>query len=492
MKYVLGIDVGTTGTKTILFSEKGERIAHAYRSYPLSNPTIGASEQNADDWWRAVCETVREAVSERAITDDIVAISLSTQGGTVVLTDGAGAPLCPAIVWNDSRFEVEREKYLREVGDEKSLYLKTGWKLGKGRPLLAVRYIKDNYPQLFEKVSRVLTVPSYISLKMTGRAATDFSNAGIDEFCDISNKKYDEELIDFAGIKREYLAEFVPSGEVIGNLTAQAAKELGLSEKTVLVSGAHDQYAVSLGAGATNPGDIIIGSGTCWVVTALGKEFDFDSGFAQSVSAVDGLFGTLRSLSTGGVCLEWLRNNVARRSDTDEPIDYKTLDSLTADLRACEDGLFFFPFRGIYGEKDGFTKAAFVGMDLSHNRYHLARAVMEGVVFQILWMMEGFKTKPSKEGIKLTGGASRSPVWCKFLADVSGLPVMIPDVADLGCVGAAVLAGVGSGIYSSAAEGYALFSVDERVLLPDARMTEIYRPIFEKYKNTARALGASY
>ena len=492
MKYVLGIDVGTTGTKTILFSENGKRIAHAYRSYPLYNPSIGASEQNAEDWWRAVCETVREVISDKGITDDVIAISLSTQGGTVVLTDADGVPLRPAIVWNDSRFEAEREKYLREVGDEESIYLKTGWKLGKGRPLLAVRYLKDNEPQLFARIRRVLTVPGYISLKMTGRAATDLSNAGIDEFCDISNQKYDEALLDFAGINREYLADIVPSGEVIGTLTEQAARELGLSEKTVLVSGAHDQYAVSLGAGATNPGDILIGSGTCWVVTALGREFDFDSGFAQSVSAVGGLFGTLRSLSTGGVCLEWLRNNIARRTDSDEPIDYKTLDALTADLRACEDGLFFFPFKGTYGEKNGFNKAAFVGMDLSHNRYHLARAVMEGVVFQILWMMEDFKTKPSKDGIKLTGGASRSPVWCKFLADVSGLPVIIPDMADLGCVGAAVLAGVGAGIYSSATEGHALFSVDEKILYPDAGMTEKYRPIFEKYKNTARALGASY
>lgn len=492
MKYFLGIDVGTTGTKSILFSEKGERIAHAYRSYPLYNPAIGASEQNADDWWRAVCETVRAVVSEGGVCDEVVAISLSTQGGTVVITDEAGTPLRPAIVWNDSRFEAEREKYLIEIGDEKSLYLKTGWKLGKGRPLLAVRYIRDNDPQLFNRIRRVLTVPSYISLKMTGRAATDLSNAGIDDFCDISKQEYDESLLEFAGIKKEYLADIVRSGEIIGNLTTQAANELGLSEKTVLVSGAHDQYAVSLGAGATNPGDILIGSGTCWVVTALGDELDFDCGFAQSVSAVDGLFGTLRSLSTGGVCLEWLRNNIARRNDTDEPIDYKTLDTFTEDLRACEDGLFFFPFKGIYGEKNVFNKAAFVGMDLSHNRYHLARAVMEGVVFQILWMMEDFKTKPSKEGIKLTGGASRSPVWCKFLADVSGLPVKIPDMADLGCVGAAVLAGVGSGIYSSTTEGQALFSVDERILYPDGHMTEKYRPLFEKYKNIAKALGAAY
>ena len=160
-------------------------------------------------------------------------------------------------------------------------------------------------------------------------------------------------------------------------------------------------------------------------------------------------------------------------------------------IRSAEDGLFFYPFKGTYG--DGvFNKGAFVGMDLSHNRYHLAKAVMEGVVFQILWMMEAFKTKPSEEGIKLSGGASKSEVWTQILADVSGLPVRIPEVADLACVGAAILAGVGVGLYSSCTEGYRRFKIAERIVLPRKEMTEKYKPIFEKYKMQAAALGASY
>ena len=489
-KYLLGIDVGTTGTKAILFTDGGEIIAHAYRGYPLYNEQVGASEQDPLDWWGAIVETVREVTRGNKISEGVAAISLSTQGGTLVPVDKNGKPVRRAIVWNDIRFTEEHKKYLDEVGDASTLYRKTGWGLGRGLPLLAIRYIRDNEPEVFAACDRFLSVPSYVALKMTDRAAVDLSNAGIEELVDVREKKYDAELLKFAGVGESSLAELVPSGQIIGRLTADAALELGLREDVVLVSGAHDQYAVSLGAGSVSAGDILIGSGTCWVVTASGNEADFDSGLAQSVSAVPGLWGTLRSLSTGGVCLEWLKNGVAVSTDG-TPLDYDTINREVNAVRAAEDGLFFYPFKGTYGD-GAFTKGAFVGLDLSHNRFHLARAVMEGVVFQVLWMMEGFKTKPGSEGIKLSGGASKSEVWAQMLADVSGLPVRIPEVADLACVGAAILAGFGAGLYPSCKDGYRRFKIAERVISPRADMTEKYKPIFEKYKKQAAALGASY
>lgn len=489
-KYLLGIDVGTTGTKTILFSEDGEIIAHAYRGYPLSNLRVGESEQNPLDWWNAIIDTVREVIGERGISDDVAAISLSTQGGTLVMVDKNGEPVRPAVVWNDIRFTEEREKYLSEVGEAQTLYYKSGFRLGRGLPLLAIRYMRDKEVESFSRCDKFLSVPSYVSMKMTGRAAVDISNAGIEELVDIRKREYDGELLKFAGVEPSQLAELVPSGEVVGHLTAEAAEALGLSESVLLVSGAHDQYAVSLGAGSVSAGDILIGSGTCWVVTASGSEADFDSGLSQSVSAVPGLWGTLRSLSSGGVCLDWLRNSVMLGKDG-ETIDYLTLNAEIEKISAAEDGLFFYPFKGTYGA-GAFNKGAFVGMDLSHSRYHLARAVMEGVVFQILWMMESFKTKPQKEGLKLAGGASKSEVWTQILADVSGLPVRIPRVADLACVGAAIMAGVGAGLFATCKDGYEKFKISESVVLPRAEMTEKYKPIFEKYKKQAAALGASY
>jgi len=488
-KYLIGTDVGTTGTKSILFSDGGEVIAHAYKGYPLSNLRVGESEQNPLDWWGAIVETVRK-VTEGIDSSLVTAISLSTQGGTLVPVDKEGNPVRPAIVWNDIRFAEEREKYLSELGDADTLYRKCGFRLGRGLPLLAIRYMKDKEPQNFAMCDKFLSVPSYLAMKMTGRCAVDLSNAGIEELVDIRKREYDAGLLAFAGIEEKSLAELVPSGSVIGNLTVEAASELGLSENTLLVSGAHDQYAVSLGAGAVSAGDILVGSGTSWVITASGDTADFDSGLSQSVSAVEGLWGTLRSLSSGGVCLEWLRNGIAVGSDG-QSLDYDTLNREVEKVSAAEDGLFFYPFKGTYGESS-FSKGAFIGMDLSHNRFHLARAVMEGIVFQVLWMMEAFKTKPSTEGLKLAGGATKSEVWCQIFADVSGLPIRIPEVADLACVGAAILAGLGAGLYPSCEEGYRRFKIPERVVYPRKEMTEKYKSVFEKYKSQAAALGASY
>ena len=488
-KYLLGTDVGTTGTKTILFDEDGTPLAHAYRGYTLSTPRVGYSEHDAEDYLRAVAETVREVCAALPEGGKVAAMALSTQGGTLIPTDEAGTPLRPAIVWNDHRCVCERDAYLTEMGDALSLYEKTGWKLGRGLPLLSARHLKENEPDLFAKTARFLTVPDFIALRLTGRAAVDLSNAGINQFADIRKKQYDKDLLAFAGVRESQLPALVPSGEVIGTLTEEGAALLGLSTDTLLVSGAHDQYAVAFGAGALKDGDILIGSGTCWVVTAIGGAPDFDSGLAQSVAATAGLWGSLASLSSGGVCLEWLRKNVAFSEDG-RLIDFKTLDGEVAKRQAAADSLFFFPFSGKW-ETGRFTKASFTGLDLSHDRFHMARAVMEGVVFQILWFMEAFKTKPAKTGIVLTGGASKSPVWAGMLADVSGLPVRTPKLPDLACVGAALLAGLGAGLYPDAESAYRRFAAEETVILPSAEAHRMYAEALATYKKQANALACN-
>ena len=370
------------------------------------------------------------------------------------------------------------------------MYQKTGWGLGLCLHALEVRWLRDNEPEVFEKTYKFLSVPDFVSMKMTGKCAVDFSNAGINQTVNIRKKEYDGELLKFMGVGEDKLPTLVNSGEIIGNLTKNAAEELGLSESTVLVAGAHDQYAVALGAGATKDGDILIGSGTCWVVTAISKEANFESGLAQSRSAVPGLWGSIRSLATGGVCLEWLRKNIAK-SDADGEIDYDTLNREAEGLAAAEDGLFFVPFSA-RASKSVFKKATFTGLDMSHNRFHLARAVMEGVAFQIMWIMESFKRRPSKDGILLSGGASKSHLWTQILADIAGEPIRISDIPDLACVGAAMLAGVGAGIYKDFDEASRKFSHNETVVNPNPEKSAVYKSLFEKYKKQADMLIEMY
>ena len=487
MQYFLGIDVGTTGTKTLLFNADGKLLGDAYESYPLLNQKVGCSEQNPHDWWHAICSTVRTVCNTKEIAENTMAISLSLQGGTLVCVGENGEPVRPAIVWNDQRAETAARLYAEQF-EASSLYQKTGWSLGASLPLMQIREMKENEPELFKKTAMFLTVPDYVSLKMTGIAACDYSDAGINQFCQIREEKYDPELLQFAGITEKQLPKLVKSGEVIGHLTEKAAEEMGLTTKCVLAAGAHDQYAVALGAGANNDGDIMIGSGTCWVITAIGAQPDFSGGLAQSKACAPGKWGSILSLPTGGVCLEWLRKTVSGK----DILGYDEINRGVASRRAAEDGLFFFPFQGMASAEQSFQKASFFGLDLSHDRFHMARAIMEGVCFQAMWMIEKFREKPSKDGLILAGGASKSRVWAQILANIADLPIRVPAVANLACVGAGIMAGMACGAIGSIEEGCKKLDVGTTVILPQPEEVAKYRPLTEKYRQIAALLGKAY
>jgi len=488
-RYLLGIDIGTTGTKTLLFSENGRFLGRAYRGYETYTPQVGYAEQDPEDWWRAVTETVRELCHTPEIAENVAAISLSLQGGTMVPVDAEGQPLRRAFVWSDQRCVLEREEFLREASSAEDMYQLTGWKLGNGLPALAIRWMRNHEPELFSRTAMFMTVPDYISRRMTGIAAVDPSDFGINQLGDIRRGRYDETLLRFAGITEAQLPPIVPTGAAIGPLTPQAAEELGLTTRTILAAGAHDQYAVTTGAGMTSPGDILIGSGTSWVVTALSDRPAFDKGLSQSISGIPGVWGSLLSLSSGGVYLEWLRRSISTGADD---MSYEQINREAARRKAAEDSLFFYPSAGFSVPGAPLPKGTFIGLDLSHDRYHMARAIMEGVAFQITWMMESFPTQPTKNGIKLAGGAARSPLWCQLLADISGYPIRIPEVADLACVGAAIQAGIGCGIYTDAEDGYRHMAVQEQILYPQTAAAARYTLLKGEYRRCAALLGNVY
>jgi len=483
-KYLLGLDVGTTGTKAILFSVSGEVIAQSYRSYPTQMPQVEFREQNPEDWWSAVCQTTKEVCAGKE--DAVIALSLSTQGGTMVAVDKEMKPLRPAIVWNDVRAKEECQEFLEQVGPADTMYQKTGWELHPSASCANVRWIRKHQPELFEKLVMYLSVPDYICYKMTGKTAIDVSNVGINRFADICKGEYDPRLLAFSGLKAEQLAEIVPSGTFLGWLTETAAKEMGLTTNTAVVSGAHDQYAVALGAGAFHTGDMLVGSGTCWVVTGISDKPAFETGLAQSVAAVPGRWGCLCSLPSGGICLEWLRKNFGN------DISYDRINKEAATRKAAEEGLFFYPFSGFAENDKQFTRGSFLGLDLSHDTFHLTRAVMEGVVFQIVGILEKFPAEFQPKELILSGGASKSPVWSQILADIADLPVRIPETADLGCVGAAILAGVGSGIFTSAEAGYESLAVKSRLVMPDPDRVAKYAPLKKQYAENAVKLTQIY
>lgn len=487
-RYLIGIDVGTTGTKSMVVSEDGRILGHAYRGYGINTPNIGFREQNPEDWWNAVVETVREAVGDEG--NKVVGISLSAQGGTLVPVDENIESTYPAIVWSDQRATVQK-KEIESLLSAEYVYTTTGYKVSSGLNALQIKWIKDNCPEVFEKTKMFLSVPDFVSARMTGKALIDISDAGINLLADIKNGVYDKKILGFSGIDESQLADIVPSGTVIGKILPDVAKQLGINPDAVLVAGAHDQYAATLGAGVSGAGDIMIGTGTAWVITALLDAPDFSTGFSHAISAT-GQWGCLTSMATGGVSLDWYLKKIMGAED--EKPDYAFVDKKAGEIEPGCNGLFFFPyFAGArFPLNDEKCKGTFVGLDLSHDKYHLARAVMEGIVFQTAWMLESFNKISPIRSLRLTGGASKSPFWVQMVADVTGCSVRTPSVTDLTCVGAAVLAGVGSGVFASSEAGVKAVSMQEKIYNPIPENAAKYAGLFAEYKRIARTLSNVY
>lgn len=474
----------------MLFSAQNGLLSTARETYELQTPCEGRSEQAPEDWWTAVVKTVREVCRALPRGGQVTALSLSLQGGTLVVTDKNFHPLRPAVVWNDHRCTQEANRFRERFGGQ-YLYEHSGWQLGKGLNALQILWLREHEREIFNTAAYFLSVPDYISAKLTGIPALDLSNAGINQLLDLSTGAYNQEVLDFIGITEERLGHLVPSGEVIGRLTAHAASELGLTEETLLVSGAHDQYAVAAGAGCGKAGDVLIGTGTAWVVTALSGCPNFSSGFSQSVAAGEGVWGSLVSMPSGGISLEWFRKKLA---STGEPLSYEDIDRLASASAVGARGVMFHPyFSGSpRPEPEGTARAALTGLDLSHTNADIARAVKEGVTFQMAWILEQFREHFPITRLLLSGGAAKSALWSQIIAEVTGMPLRVPEAADLACVGAAVLAGKGSGVFASLEEGQRRLSVGSREIIPDPARTAVYQELFEEYKDTARYLNELY
>lgn len=493
-KYLLGIDVGTTSTKSLLISEAGEIAAQAQVSYGMSTPGLLRNEQNPLDWWNAVVSTVRGVIKNIPDAENVVAVSLSTQGGTLVPVGSKNEPLRPAIVWSDQRCGRIAESFIHRFG-ERAMYEKSGWRLGRGLNALQIAWLRENEPDVFRNARLFLSVADYLSLRLTGTAAVDMSNVGINQLADIRKFKYDAGILDFVGIEESRLAKIVPSGTPVGTLTPDAAKELGLPDGTLLVSGAHDQYAALLGAGITRSGQVLIGTGTAWVVTALTDKPNFDSGFSQSVSAVPGKWGSMVALSTGGISLDWFRSDIAGGLNSQDQLSFDSINTEAPGRRAAADGLMFFPYfnGGTFPLTQKSVKATLLGLDLSHDRFNVARAVMEGVSFHTVWILEHFKQYFNVTGVSMSGGAAKSAFWAQMAADMAGCPIRIPIVRDLSCVGAAILAGVGSGVFHSLEHACGLFSSEQaQTIEPNPGSAEEFAKAFPIYKSRAQSLGVLY
>lgn len=502
MAYLLGTDIGTTGTKTMLFSEDGEILATAYKGYEIIKGSNGFVEQDPEDWWRAVVQTVRECLARvgPSVKEDIRAIAFSTQGGSMVPVTADGTPLSLAASWMDTRAS-EQSRLFSENKGKDYFYLKTGWRLSGSLNLVQIKWLKDNKADVFNKAFKFISTIEYINYKLTGVFACDLTNAGITQLLNISSGKWDGELAEMAGVDESRLGELIRSGEVIGHLSEDAARELGLNTEVRVVSGGHDQYCAALGSASVNEGDVLLSAGTAWVVLGISDKpvFDASSCFSPGRHVIEGRWGSLASVPTGGISFEWFRRNFAVKGEDEKENtqfeSFREIDSRAEKKGPGAGGVMFYPhFCGAFCPNWSFeSKASILGLDLSHDRYHIARAVMEGVVYDVNWILETLIEKGLRiKELKVLGGAVKSELWTKIIADVTGMPVLLPHTADAACLGAAILAGIGGGLFTDAAEGCLRLTPVKREINPDMDNHARYKEYFKLYKKRFELLKNCY
>ena len=452
MKYVIGIDIGTSGTKSALFDLDGHVIASATAEYPLYQPQNGWAEQDPEDWWQAV-KTTLSAITEKATDGEIVGVGLSGQMHGLVMLDEKGEVIRRAILWCDGRSTAECADIENAVGRERLIDITANPAI-VGFTASKILWVRKHEPENYAKCRMMLLPKDYIRFRLTGEFATEVSDASGTQLLDVGRRCWSEEVCRLLDIDTAMLPRMHESVEVTGRVTAAVAAETGLPEGTVVAGGAGDNAAAAIGTGVCKNGRAFTTIGTSGVVYAhCDKPLIDKKGRVHTFCcAVPGAWHVMGVTQAAGLSLNWFRNNLAKQ------YSYAELDALCEKVPVGAERLLYLPY--LMGERtpvlDSDARGAFVGLSAVHGVAEMTRAVMEGVsyslrnCFDVLLEM-GVET----DDMTVCGGGSKSALWRQMLADVYGVSVKTLDGSEGAALGAAILGGCAAGVYASVEEGCA-------------------------------------
>lgn len=442
--FVIGLDIGTTGTKALLVDEAGKIHGSGYQSYPLISSGSHV-EQDPEDWWRACCASVRQACAGGKARL-AAALSVSAQGSSLAALSKSFQPMGNAITWLDTRAE-EEAAYLGERLGEEYIYETTGWKLSPSLDAAKILYMKRHggCPNAGMFVSTL----EYINHKLTGRIVTDPTCAGIRQMYDVEKGRWDPMILEAIGCEERELPQVLPTGAFLGTLLPEAASALGLDMKVRAYNGAHDQYCASLGSGAVHDGDLLLSTGTAWAAMGISsRPVRSESRIAICTHPVMGLYGNMVSLAGAGVAYQWVRDRFFPGLDLSE------LDALCAGRIGKAGELVFLPWLSgcLYPYYHSSAKGGFLGADLSSTSADFALSVMESAAFSVKAAMEDFACHGySARVLRVMGGAAKSSVWMSILGGVLEMEIQRLKVADVCPLGAAAVALTAQGCFDSLA-----------------------------------------
>ncbi len=433
---LLGIDIGTTSLKAAVFDGEGKRLAVRAVDYTLNTDAeTGFIEFDADEYIVMCRHVIAELEQECGSID---ALSVDTQGETLILTDKEGKPLCPAVVWLDNRAVAEAEQIKAKFGS-KRVYEITGQpEITAGWPASKLLWFKHNRPEIFAKTEKIFLLEDWVLYNLCGEFVTEPTIQSSTIYMDIATKDWWQEMLDFIGISREQLPRIVPTARVVGECN-------GIK----VVSGALDQIAGTVGCGVTNETLISEMTGTIMAICVMTDKlppYNPDSIIPCHLHAIDGKYCLILWSSTAGMALKWFKNNFA------EGFSFKELDGLAAQVPAGCEGLTMLPYfcGSTMPKYNPEATASFTGITLSHTRGHFARAIMEAVAYTLKQNLDYVGAEQVSE-IRITGGGAASPLWAQIKADVTGRTLQGLNEGETACLGCAVFAAVGLGLYPDVA-----------------------------------------
>jgi len=486
-KYLIGIDLGQTNIKCGLYSVSGKLIRKTSRPIRFYTDVNGRVEQKPYDWWNNIKAALKELDSNDNKMKNVVGLGLSTMGGILVFADAKKEPICDSLGVTDLRSKLAFDELIK-IKNPEYYYKKTGWYNGAGLPLASAYWFKKNDKDFFSKVRYMMFASDWIIHKLCGKAVLDKTNACISMLFDINKDSWDEELLEIAGINKNQLSSVLPSGYPVGKIEEDVAEELGLNKNVIVANSAHDQYSCALGVGALSDNEFLISTGTAWVALAFTNRLIFDeiNHFSPGYHIVEGLFGLLSVIPTGGKILEWFVDEIILKKGRKKTNFYK--DKNIKKFANLSRKLLFLPYLSGANAPfwDNDIKAAWLGMSLTTNSYDLLISIMEALCFELKIYIDLYKkeVKPSK--FFAVGGATKSKIWMKMLANITGNKLLIPLESEAGIRGAAIMGAVSCGIFSDFYEATKNFKTNYIEISPQQEEFESYSKLFQIYKETSR------
>jgi xylulokinase len=502
MAVFLGIDIGTSGTKTLAMREDGQILASATVEYPLYNPKPGWSEQDPSDWWNASVSSVKQVMKVAKLkAADISGIGLSGQMHGSVFLDKSGNVIRRALLWNDQRTAAECVEIEKLAGGRKNLIKMVANPALTGFTAPKILWLRNNEKKNFDKTVQVLLPKDYVRYELTGQFATEVSDASGTLLLDVVNRKWSKSLLSKLDLDASLFPQMHESEDVTGVLTKAAASAIGLNEGTPVVGGGGDQAASAIGNGIVGKGVVSATMGTSGVVFAHSDEVQVDpqGRLHTFCHAVRGKWHVMGCVLSAGGSLQWFRNQLCQEeiaAAKKKKVDpYELITAQAAAAPAGSEGLFFLPY--LTGERtpyaDPNARGSWVGLSLRHGKGHMARSVMEGVTYAMRDSLEIAKGMniPVKE-VRLSGGGARSEFWRQMQADIYGQQVVTINAEEGPAYGVALLAAAGTGAYKDVVEACkATISVVTRTK-PAAKTQKTYNAAYPIYQNLYQSLKGDF